>query len=106
MRTATALHPVSVAGYSQGREHRRGHVLGLLGIVFRLASLGIRRAYDTSALDSASGEPDRLNRSPVIATRRLSLADAEDLRRPAKFTGHDQEGLLQETSLAEIIEER
>ena len=105
MRASAALCPVSVAWYSKGLEHCGGHVLRLLGIVLWLASVGIRRADDTTTLDSASGEPDRLNRPPVIAARRLSLADAEDLRRPAELSGHDQEGLLQEASLSEIIEE-
>ena len=90
---------------SQSIVDRRGEILGTPWITRGMTTELVGRAEDGASGDAASGEPDALHRTPVIAAGQGNTPQGRDLRGSAEFPCHDHEGVVEDPALLQIIEQ-
>jgi hypothetical protein len=105
VRTLLGLVPSYAWGEAQGVVNGGGLIFRLLGITGREFALLVGGTDYPSALYTAPGEENGLDRPPVIAARELGLGDLEDARGAPELAGHHHEGVLQQSTFAEVVKE-
>src|SRR5438477_12512420 len=106
MRSIERIVPGCRAWDTEGVVDRGSQVFRSLRIRSRETADLVGGSDHGAAADAATGEEDRLHRSPMIATRQLvMLRKRRNLRRSAEFTGHDNQRAFEQATLVQIVQQ-
>ena len=104
---------VGVRADAQGREDRRGQVRRSVGLAGGHSRMSISPTDDLTRLDAAAGQEAGEHVAPVVTTRSELLArgvlavgsNRRDLRCAAHLATHYDQGLVEQPTVLEIVEE-
>jgi hypothetical protein len=105
VRASGGVSVGSVEGDAERFVNGGGKVFRFLWRAHRMASDFVRRADDVAAVYAAAGAEDGLHCAPMIASGEFDAGEGADFRGAAKFTGHYDEGIVQQTAGAQVIDE-